>query len=848
MCPALFLKIGWNVGWNALSTFVEVRYTELSMKKFLWEEQEMRKSLKRWLIPMSAAMIALLSAGTALAADTVNVKVENTRGGYISVYYIDGMNNRWYLPIGENVEIPKGTELEYTARALNYTPNGNNDYNGVVIGVDEIIGSNVYEAEKWNQTRNSQRGTIVADSDMSIKGTFKAFSVKKADYEDDEDPYEPKYELRFKDEDDWGDNQIGKLHAGSFSEQLYLWDTENFKMYPFDSEIKAEITDVEGWDIDEDPIENLGICFSIDKNGKLTSSKELEEGEYRIRGNFEYKEENWDIDLTVELGAKVSIYMPMAYYQSCESSSEYDEVRNFITGYLVGDPNKITFNDTVVWANRSSHKLAGHEVVGIGERNNTTLKNIGTSKVSTKVSEKNPTAYVYAMYNNNYTAPIIEHLTKDDIIPETVNVGWNQISGEWYYYNSTSYRSLARNQWVPCRDKDGENVWVGTDGKVVTDAVVTDGADKYLVDAKGHKLCNKTGYTLGNVDYTTDENGKITGSKLHLATPSDAAKADQFVDDVMDNISSLTEEEQKKAADMVTESLKTKVDTSKMTEKDTKKYADFYREIYGSSNINVTGESSDENAMIVAAGLTSKDFEEDGSVEIELKSNWLATSSNAVKVELALYVNGKTRTFTAPVKVEVELPEAFVASYSNASYNFSISPKPVSYEIKDGKLIITIAKADVYTVQATKKSSGSSGSHSSSSGGSGRATVKAGYKASDGKTGNWVLDNKGWWFKYQDGTWPKSQWLELEWNNVKNWYYFGADGYMVTGWYQDGGKWYYLHPKADGTRGYMYTGWHQIGNNWYYFRVTAGGPKGSLVVNDTTPDGYKVNGNGEWVK
>ena len=104
------------------------------------------------------------------------------------------------------------------------------------------------------------------------------------------------------------------------------------------------------------------------------------------------------------------------------------------------------------------------------------------------------------------------------------------------------------------------------------------------------------------------------------------------------------------------------------------------------------------------------------------------------------------------------------------------------------------------------------------------------------------------WFKYQDGTWPKSQWIELEWNNVKNWYYFGADGYMTTGWYQDGGKWYYLHPQADGTRGRMYTGWNQIGNNWYYFRVTAGGPKGSLVVNDTTPDGYKVNENGEWVK
>ena len=33
-----------------------------------------------------------------------------------------------------------------------------------------------------------------------------------------------------------------------------------------------------------------------------------------------------------------------------------------------------------------------------------------------------------------------------------------------------------------------------------------------------------------------------------------------------------------------------------------------------------------------------------------------------------------------------------------------------------------------------------------------------------------------------------------------------------------------------------------------YTEVTAGGPKGSLVVNGTTPDGYKVNENGEWVK
>ena len=66
----------------------------------------MRKSLKRWLIPMSAAMIALLSAGTALAADTVNVKVENARGGYIQAYYRNENNNRMYLPIGQTSKIP----------------------------------------------------------------------------------------------------------------------------------------------------------------------------------------------------------------------------------------------------------------------------------------------------------------------------------------------------------------------------------------------------------------------------------------------------------------------------------------------------------------------------------------------------------------------------------------------------------------------------------------------------------------------------------------------------------------------------------------------------------------------
>lgn len=40
----------------------------------------------------------------------------------------------------------------------------------------------------------------------------------------------------------------------------------------------------------------------------------------------------------------------------------------------------------------------------------------------------------------------------------------------------------------------------------------------------------------------------------------------------------------------------------------------------------------------------------------------------------------------------------------------------------------------------------------------------------------------------------------------------------------------------------MKTGWFKVGKYWYYAYGS-----GALAVSTTTPDGYKVNGNGEWV-
>lgn len=121
-------------------------------------------------------------------------------------------------------------------------------------------------------------------------------------------------------------------------------------------------------------------------------------------------------------------------------------------------------------------------------------------------------------------------------------------------------------------------------------------------------------------------------------------------------------------------------------------------------------------------------------------------------------------------------------------------------------------------------------------------------------TGDWKQDEKGWRLKKKDGTYPKEEWAKV--NGV--WYYFGQTGYMTTGWKQVEGKWYYL-----ATDGGMQTNWVWTGENWYFMNADGSMATGWVMVNDSwyylnqsgecllntvTPDGYRVNEKGEWVK
>ncbi len=85
------------------------------------------------------------------------------------------------------------------------------------------------------------------------------------------------------------------------------------------------------------------------------------------------------------------------------------------------------------------------------------------------------------------------------------------------------------------------------------------------------------------------------------------------------------------------------------------------------------------------------------------------------------------------------------------------------------------------------------------------------------RDGQWIKGDKGWWYSYTDGSYPKNDWRQLEWNGNTYWYFFDQDGWMVTGWLEWNGRKYYLNPVSGDNQGYMFTGRHVIDGTEYYF-------------------------------
>lgn len=77
-------------------------------------------------------------------------------------------------------------------------------------------------------------------------------------------------------------------------------------------------------------------------------------------------------------------------------------------------------------------------------------------------------------------------------------------------------------------------------------------------------------------------------------------------------------------------------------------------------------------------------------------------------------------------------------------------------------------------------------------------------------TAKWIPEGDRWRYQKSDGTYQGAGWL---WDPAAQlWYYFGEDGYMMTGWIEVNGAKYYLQPS-----GAMVTGQQTIDGVAYQF-------------------------------
>lgn len=129
------------------------------------------------------------------------------------------------------------------------------------------------------------------------------------------------------------------------------------------------------------------------------------------------------------------------------------------------------------------------------------------------------------------------------------------------------------------------------------------------------------------------------------------------------------------------------------------------------------------------------------------------------------------------------------------------------------------------------------------------------------QTRGWIEDEKGWWYRNVDGSYPQSDWKKIN----GSWFRFDSDGYALEkSWYQDEkGRYFWL---KDG--GYMAVGWEKVGDFWYFFEnngemrtgwipyfdkwyycdVEKGGAMISKEVRKIGDKFYYFNGNGEMLE
>ena len=110
------------------------------------------------------------------------------------------------------------------------------------------------------------------------------------------------------------------------------------------------------------------------------------------------------------------------------------------------------------------------------------------------------------------------------------------------------------------------------------------------------------------------------------------------------------------------------------------------------------------------------------------------------------------------------------------------------------------------------------------------------YNANGQKVSGWQKIGVAWYWFAADGVMATNQWI-----TDQGTYWVNGSGIMVSNnWIQVKGSWYYL--LGDGRR--AENRWvYARDKKWYYL-----GKSGVMLTNTTTPDGYRVDKNGVWIR
>lgn len=797
--------------------------------------------------------------------EMIKVKVENVEGGALAVWYNNGEKD-CLLPVGETVELPTGAEV--------YIPRFSNEY-----PVE-------YYSKKYDKYAVSNLKKVYLISKSGTTVVYEEFNEEIPEtFTIEEDAViRPEYEssLVIEGEGIENDNEsmgeyihvlpIRKYYDSPTVADIKITAKKDGKEIPLSEVSGVEILSVEYRGNEGYSSEDNGQFYLTDAG--IKSEEKLKLGFYRVELAYQRRPDGFETKTFIRIfvGKNALMSFDLAKYLDpethewlriegtniyIENTSLYYDASTTTLGQLVsmaGDPRETMPN--TVWS---------YEQTGVWKDELGRIVTENTSRLLKEVSDVNNVfLYPEMKKGTKLYEPIVVKLPSDSKIKVQYFNSWYQKDGKWYF-NGEDFQ-MAKNEW---NWKLGNLVYCGQDGALVIDGIAGTSLDDeeglWLVDKFGVRMTDFSGEKeYGLVRYTIEKGQVVSQEKIEIATPSNAEQLEKLADSLLMSGDQLSGEEFLAAADMLSSGLadmsvenKKKLDDSTI-----RKIDEILRNVYGvESEIvlevddqvvdNLNWEKTDFIGIFAAAGINSEMLGKNLEIAIQLKQLPVATSSNATKqvarFEVDLVVNGKQVQLKSPVLMEIGMSDSFAIEYSPSSYNYygqhihndgkKENFTPVFSE--DGGVLHY--RAESFSEFVISKKAKTASAVSSGRGGSGRAvstTLKP--------TGQWKMDETGWWYRYEDGTYPKSTWVQLVWNDAMYWYYFNDQGYMVTGWMTDGINSFYLHPLADGNRGYLYTGWHEIDGKWYYFYTMEGGPLGAMAKNTTTPDGFRVGIDGVW--